>query len=158
MGACPLDTPSSALRLWRLPSHLQCSKISFSWSITSLIKSLSRAYLWKYRRELNETWYIDGWPSEEVQSVGKGARVSIFPAICLSGVISLTYTLDVGLIFFMIFTFFVENHLIGNTKPSFLVLWFVTGLAGKGPYISPYFCILCWKSLSREHKTEFLMV
>ena len=28
------------------------------------------------------------------------------------------------LFFFMIFTFFVENHLLGNTKLSFLVLWF----------------------------------
>ena len=32
------------------------------------IKSLSGAYLWKYGRELNETWYIDIWPSEELQS------------------------------------------------------------------------------------------
>ena len=32
------------------------------------INSLSEAYLWKHRRELNETWYIDRWPSEEVQS------------------------------------------------------------------------------------------
>ena len=32
------------------------------------IKSLSGAYLWKYRRELNETWYMDRRPSGEVQS------------------------------------------------------------------------------------------
>ena len=49
-----------------------------------------------------------------------------------------------ALFFFIIFEFFVENHLLGNAKLSFLVLWFKsTGLAGKGPYISPYFCILC---------------
>ena len=29
-----------------------------------------------------------------------------------------------ALFFVMIFTFFVENHLLGNTKLSFLVLWF----------------------------------
>ena len=28
------------------------------------------------------------------------------------------------LFFFIIFAFFVENHLLGNTKLSFLVLWF----------------------------------
>ena len=43
------------------------------------VKSLSGAYLWKYRRELNETWNIDRRPSEEVQS----AR-----AVILSQVIS----------------------------------------------------------------------
>ena len=32
------------------------------------MKSLSKAYIWKFRRELNETWYIDTRPSEEVQS------------------------------------------------------------------------------------------
>ena len=32
------------------------------------VKSLSEAYLWKYRRDLNETWYIDRRPSEELQS------------------------------------------------------------------------------------------
>ena len=57
-------------------------------------------------------------------SAGKGAWASICQAICLSEVISLIYTLDAHLIFFMIFTFFVENHLLGNTKLSFLVLWF----------------------------------
>ena len=41
-----------------------------------------------------------------------------------SGVISLTYTQDARLIFFMIFAFFVENNLTGNTKLSFIVLWF----------------------------------
>ena len=45
------------------------------------------------------------------------------------------------LFFFMIFTFFVKNHLLGNIKLSFLVLWLrVTGLARKGPYISSHFC------------------
>ena len=29
-----------------------------------------------------------------------------------------------GLTFLLIFAFFVENHLLGNTKLSFLVLWF----------------------------------
>ena len=72
------------------------------------IKSLSRAYNWKYRRELNETAYIDRWSSEEVQSAGKGATVSVRLAICPSGVISLTFTLDARLTFFMIFTFLLK--------------------------------------------------
>ena len=84
------------------------------------IKSLSGAYLWKYRKELNETWYIDRRPSEKVQNAGKDAWASICPAICPSGAIFLTYTLDARLIFF------------------------------------DDFYILCWKSLTREHKTEFL--
>ena len=58
------------------------------------IKSLSGAYLWKYRRELNETWFIDRWPSEEVQSAGKGA----WAYVCPYGVNSLSYTLDKRLI------------------------------------------------------------
>ena len=35
---------------------------------------------------------------------------SVCVAICLSGVISLSYTLDTHVFFFMIFTFFVENY------------------------------------------------
>ena len=63
----------------------------------------------------------------EVQSAGKGA--------CLSGNLSvwsypLIYTLDARLILYDFYIFFVENHLLGNTKLSFLVLR-VTGLAGK---------------------------
>ena len=52
-------------------------------------------------------------------------------SICLSGHLSLwSYQpyLYSGctpyFFFFMIFTFFVESHLLGNTKLSFLVLWF----------------------------------
>ena len=67
------------------------------------IKSLSGAYLWKYRMELNETWYIDRWPSEEVQNAGKDAWVSVCLAICPYGVISFTYILDARLIFFSLF-------------------------------------------------------
>ena len=63
--------------------------------------------------------YIDRWPSEEVQSAGKDAWASICPAICLSGVISLTYTLDACLIFFMIFTFFVEIIYLGTENWDF---------------------------------------
>ena len=87
------------------------------------MKSLPGAYLWNYRRELNENRYIDRWPSEEVQSAAKDARASVCLAICPSGVIPLTYTLDAHVIVFMMFTFFVENHLPGNAKLSFLVLW-----------------------------------
>ena len=32
------------------------------------VKRFSGAYLWKYRRELNETWFIDRRLSEKVQS------------------------------------------------------------------------------------------
>ena len=32
------------------------------------ILNLSSAYLWKYKRESNETWYIERRPSEIVQS------------------------------------------------------------------------------------------
>ena len=42
---------------------------------------------------------------------------------------------------FVIFSFFVENHLLGNTLLSYGLR--VTGLAGKRLYISPYVCILC---------------
>ena len=73
-------------------------------------------HIWKYRRELNETWYIDRWPSEEVQSASKGAWASGHMSVWSY----LPYTLDVRLIFFMIFY------------------------------------ILYWKSLTREHKTEFI--
>ena len=52
------------------------------------------------------------------------AKVPERPSVRPSGVISLTYTLDARLIFFINFAFFVENHLLGNTKLSFLVLWF----------------------------------
>ena len=39
---------------------------------------------------------------------------------------------------FMIFTFFVENHLLGNIK-SFLVLWFKSYRpCSERPCISPY--------------------
>ena len=47
---------------------------------------------------------------------------SVRPSVHLE--ISLTYTLDARLIFFMTFTFFVENYLLGNTKLSFLVICF----------------------------------
>ena len=39
----------------------------FSFLIFALL-NLSGAYLWKYKRELNETWYIERQPSEIVQS------------------------------------------------------------------------------------------
>ena len=40
-----------------------------------------------------------------------------------------------GLIFLLIFAFFVKNHLLGNTKLIFKCKGLrVTGLAGKGPY------------------------
>ena len=42
-----------------------------------------------------------------------------------------------ALFFFMMFTFFVENHLLGNTKVSVSYGLRVTDLAGKGSYISP---------------------
>ena len=51
-------------------------------------------------------------------------KVPEHPSVWPSGVVSLTYTMYAHIIFFMIFTFFVENHLLGNTKLSFLVLWF----------------------------------
>ena len=55
---------------------------------------------------------------------GKRSWACVCPAICPSGVTSLTDTLDARLIFFMIFAFFVENHLLGNTKLSILVQLF----------------------------------
>ena len=68
------------------------------YGVTSLlnfvIKSLSGAYLSKFRWELNETWYISRWPLEEMQSAGKAAWASVCPAICPFGVIPLIYTVD----------------------------------------------------------------
>ena len=47
-------------------------------------------------------------------------HLSVRPSVHLD--FSLTYTLDAQVIFFfMIFTFFVENHLLGNTKVSLMV-------------------------------------
>ena len=52
------------------------------------------------------------------------AKMPERPSVQPSGVICLTYTVEARLICFMIFTFLDENHLLGNTKLSFLVLWF----------------------------------
>ena len=43
-------------------------------------------------------------------------------AICPSGASSLTYTLDAHIIFIMIFTFFIEIHLLGNTELLSLIV------------------------------------
>ena len=50
------------------------------------------------------------------------AKVPERPSVRL--VLSPLFILWMHAIVFMIFTFFVENHLLGNTKLSFLVLWF----------------------------------
>ena len=56
------------------------------------VKSLSGADLWEYRRELNETWYINRRPSEEMQSARAVSQVIselipflIFAIVSLSG-------------------------------------------------------------------------
>ena len=51
-------------------------------------------------------------------------HLSVWPSVHLE-LSSLLILWMHALFFFMIFTFFVENHLLGNTKLSFLiVLWF----------------------------------
>ena len=49
------------------------------------------------------------------------------------------------LILLLIFAFFVENHLLGNTKLSFLVLWFKSyrPCRQKGFIFPHIFFILC---------------
>ena len=42
--------------------------IELSPFLTFAILNLSGAYLWKYKRKSNETWYIERRPSEIVQS------------------------------------------------------------------------------------------
>ena len=76
----------------------------------------------------------------------------------LSGVISLTHILDSLLIFFsLIFTFFVENHLLGNTKHSLLILWFKSyrpSCRERALHFSLFLHSLL--KITGEHKTEFL--
>ena len=77
----------------------------------------------------------------------------------LSGVASLNYTLDARLIFFMIFTFFVENHLLGNRRLSFLVLWLKSyrPCRQRALYFSLFLdSLLKITYCTREHKIEFL--
>ena len=76
------------------------------------------------------------------------------PSVRPSGVISLTYTLDARLFFFLInFAFFVENHLLGNTKLSFLDLW---ALQAKGLIFLLMFAFFVENHLLGNTKLSFL--
>ena len=61
-----------------------------------------------------------------------------------------------GLIFLIIFGFFVENHLLANTKSRFYDLQFESyNLCRQQAFFSHYFWILHWKSHTSKQKIQF---
>ena len=59
----------------------------------------------------------------------------------------------------MSFAFFVETHLLGNTKLSFLVLWIkVTGLQAKGLIFLLIFALFVENHLPVDAKLSFLVL